>query len=200
VRALKGYDFCMSALRLLLLLCVAATVNAQPYRWIDEKGRVQYSDTPPPPGAKDVQRKQLRDNVIGGQGSYELDQAMRESPVTLYSHPDCKDQCQIARDTLNKRGIPFKEVVVDDQPKQDELKRVSGGINVPVMVVGAQVETTISAQAYDRVLDLAGYPRAGVARPRSQAAPPPSPEEKAAETAQPPAPAETVRRGPYAPR
>jgi glutaredoxin len=188
----------MSALRLLLLLCVAATVNAQPYRWIDEKGRVQYSDTPPPPGAKNVQKKQLRDNVIGGQGSYELDQAMRESPVTLYSHPDCKDQCQIARDTLNKRGIPFKEVVVDDQPKQDELKRVSGGINVPVMVVGAQVETTISAQAYDRVLDLAGYPRAGVARPRVQTAPPP--EETPAETAKPPAPAETVRRGPYAPR
>ena len=38
--------------------------------------------------------------------------------MTLYSHPECKDQCQIARDTLNKRGIPFKEVSVDDQPKQ----------------------------------------------------------------------------------
>ena len=186
----------MSALRLLLLLCVAATVNAQPYRWIDEKGRVQYSDTPPPPGAKDVQKKRLRDNV-SVQGSYEFDKAMRESPVTLYSHPDCKEPCQIARGVLNKRGVPFREVVVDDQPKQDELRRVSGGIYVPVLVVGEQVETTISAQAYDRALDLAGYPRAGVARPRAQAAPP---EETPAETAKPPAPTETVRRGPYAPR
>lgn len=191
----------MSVLRLLLLLSVAATASAQPYRWIDEKGRVQYSDTPPPAGAKGVQKKRLRDNVIGGQGSYELDNAMRESPVTLYSHPDCKDQCQVARDTLNKRGIPFKEVVVDDQPKQDELRRVSGGINVPVMVIGAEVETTISAQAYDRALDLAGYPRAGVARPRDQAAPPPPPEEKPADAAKPPAAADPpVRRGPYAPR
>ena len=46
---------------------------------------------------------------------------------------------------------------------------MSGGINVPVLVVGQQVEMTISAQSYDRALDLAGYPRAGVARPRNQA-------------------------------
>jgi glutaredoxin len=153
----------------------------------------------PPAGANDVQQIQLRDNVIGWQTSYELEKAMRESPVTLYSHPECKDQCQIARDTLNKRGIPFKEVSVDDQPKQDELKRVSGGINVPVLVVGQQVEMTISAQSYDRALDLAGYPRAGVARPRNQGAPVPA-EEKPAEAVKPPAETQAAARGPYAPR
>ena len=153
----------MITLRLSVLFFVlTTTASAQPYRWVDEKGRVQYSDTPPPAGAKGVQKKQLRDNAIGGQTSYQLDKATRESPVTLYSHPDCKDQCQIARDTLNKRGIPFKEVTVDDQPQQDELKRISGGINVPVLVVGGQVEATISAQAYERALDRAGYPPAGV--------------------------------------
>ena len=111
---------------------------------------------------------------------------MRESPVTLYSHPECKDQCQIARDTLNKRGIPFKEVSVDDPPKQDELKRVSGGIHVPVLVVGQRVEMAISAQSYDRALDLADYPRAGVARPRNRARRVPA-EEEAAEAVKPPA-------------
>ena len=189
----------MIALRLLILFCVAATANAQPYRWVDEKGRVQYSDTPPPAGAKAAQKKQLKDNAVGGQGSYDLDKAMRESPVTLYSHPDCKDQCQTARDTLNKRGIPFKEVSVEDQPKQDELKRLSGGINVPVLVVGGQVVTAISAQAYDGALDLAGYPRAGVARARNQAAPPPAPEEAQA-APKPAAESAPERRGPYAPR
>jgi glutaredoxin len=183
---------------LFLLMLSAGLAFAQPYRWIDEKGRVQYSDTPPPAGARGAEKLRLQDNAIGGQPSYQLDKAMRESPVTLYSHPDCKDQCQIARDTLNKRGIPFKEVSVDSQPKQDELKRLSGGITVPVLVVGGQVESTISPQAYDRVLDLAGYPPAGVARPRNQAAPPP-PEEKQAEAPKPAAPA-PERRGPYAPR
>jgi glutaredoxin len=183
----------MTAVRLLaFLLLLAGTASAQPYRWVDEEGRVQYSDTPPPPGARSVQKKQFQSNVVGGQGSYDLEKAMRESPVTLYSHPDCKD-CQIARDTLNQRGIPFKEVVVDDQPKLDELKRVSGGINVPVLVVGGQVETVISAQAYNRALDFAGYPPVGVARPRNQEEPRTAAPGPAAE----PAP---ERRGPYAPR
>ncbi len=188
----------MRVLRFAIVLLWAGSALAQPYRWVDEKGRVQYSDTPPPASAKSVQKKKLRDNAIGAQGSYEIDKAMRESPVTLYSHPDCKAQCQVARDTLNKRGVPFTEVVVDDQPKQDELKRVSGGINVPVVVVGGQVEMSISAQAYDRALDLAGYPRAGIARPRNQAAPP---EDPAADAARPAAAqAAPERRGPYAPR
>lgn len=189
----------MSAAHLLVgLLLLAGTASAQPYRWIDEKGRVQYSDTLPPSGAKSVQKKRLRDNAVGGQPSYELEKAMRESPVTLYSHQNCTEQCQIARDTLNKRGIPFKEVVVDDEPKQEELKRVSGNITVPVLVIGGQVETTISVEGYNRALDLAGYPPAGVAPARNQAAPPTQePQAVAPEPAAEPAP---ERRGPYAPR
>ena len=39
----------MTAFRLIALsLLVAGTASAQPYRWIDEKGGVNYSDTPPP--------------------------------------------------------------------------------------------------------------------------------------------------------
>jgi glutaredoxin len=189
----------MIVLRFVIFFALTATASAQPYRWVDEKGRVQYSDTPPPASAKSAQKKQLKDNSISGQTGYQMDKAMRESPVTLYSHPDCKDQCQLARNTLNKRGIPFKEVSVEDQPKQDELKRLSGGINVPVLVVGGQVETQISAQAYNHALDLAGYPPAGVERARNQAAPPPQPDEAPAapKPAADPAP---ERRGPYAPR
>lgn len=202
MRALKSrvYDDCVIRTSVIFVTSalLAASAAAQPYRWVDEQGRVQYSDTPPPASAKQVQKKRLRDNAIGGQTSYRLDKAMRESPVTLYSHPDCKTACQLARDTLNKRGIPFTEISVEDQPKQDDLKRLSGGITVPVVVVGGQVETTISAQAYNRALDLAGYPPPGVARERSQAAPPPQPDE--APAAKPAAELAPERRGPYAPR
>jgi hypothetical protein len=31
-----------------LALCFAATAIAQQYRWVDQNGRVQYGDTPPP--------------------------------------------------------------------------------------------------------------------------------------------------------
>jgi glutaredoxin len=161
----------MRALLALTVLLTAQLAAAQQYRWLDENGRVHYSDTPPPATAKDVQKKRMTGNAVGVQGSYSLAEATKNSPVTLYSHPDCKETCQMARDVLNKRGVPFTEVSAIDDAKIEALRRLSSSGRVPLLVVGAQVETTISAAAYNQALDLAGYPRPGVAPPRNQSAP-----------------------------
>lgn len=153
----------LRSLSVLAFAVVALAAYAQQYRWVDEKGRVQYSDTPPPPSARQVEKKDFRGNAVGAQPSYALSRAVRESPVTLYTHPICKDECQLARDVLNARGVPFTEIVATDPEKVEQLKQVSGGTGVPILVVGGQVEKTISADAYNRALDIAGYPRAGVA-------------------------------------
>ena len=41
---------------LIVLLAATMAVSAQTYKWKDASGATQYSDTPPPPGAKDVQQ------------------------------------------------------------------------------------------------------------------------------------------------
>lgn len=153
----------------------AASAWAQQYRWVDEKGRVHYTDTPPPASAKSAQKKNLKGNAVGQQQNFELTQAMKSAPVTLYSHPDCKELCQMARDVLNKRGIPFTEISATDEAKLEQLRRVSGGMKVPILVVGAQVDSSVNADTWNQALDLAGYPKAGVAPARNQAAPPPPP-------------------------
>jgi glutaredoxin len=158
----------------LLAFTAPASALAQQYRWLDEKGGVHYTDTPPPPSARNAQKKNLKGNAVGQQQSYDLSQAMKASPVKLYSHPDCKDPCQLARDLLNRRGVPFTEISAADADKLEELRRVSGGTSVPVLVVGSQVETSPSAAAYNQALDLAGYPAPGVVPPRKQAAPEPA--------------------------
>jgi hypothetical protein len=44
---------CVAALVLLIGFAVQLPLNGQQlYRWVDENGRVQYSDRPPPPGAR----------------------------------------------------------------------------------------------------------------------------------------------------
>jgi glutaredoxin len=157
---------------LFLALLASQAVLAQQYRWVDENGGVHYTDTPPPPTAKSGERKKLKGgNAIGSQTSYELEQALKTAPVTLYSHPACKDLCQLARDVLNKRGVPFTEVSATDEAKLEQLRRVSGGTAVPVLVVGGRVETSVSADAYSQALDLAGYPKPGVVPARNQPAP-----------------------------
>ena len=105
------------ALLAVTALLAAQLAAAQQYRWTDENGRVHYTDTPPPASAKEVQKKRMTGNAVGAQGSYDLATARKNSPVTLYSHPDCKEICQQARDVLNKRGVPFTEVSADDEAK-----------------------------------------------------------------------------------
>ena len=160
---------------LVVIAAFATAALAQQYRWVDEQGKVHYTDTPPPPSAKDAKKKNLKGNAVGAQQSYELSKAMQESPVTLYTNPACTDACQLARDVLNKRGIPFTEVQAFDPQGLEKLKAVSGGITVPVLQVGALVEKSVSETAFNNALDVAGYPRAGVAQARDQKAPPPPP-------------------------
>ena len=160
-------------LTLSLVLLTVGAVSAQQYKWVDDKGRVHYTDTPPPATARTTEKKDLRGNAIGVQADFQLSTAMKNAPVKLYSHPDCKSPCQMARDVLNRRGIPFEEISAADPGKIEELQAVSGGQSVPVLVVGSYVEKSPTAKAYDEALDWGGYPPSGRLRPGNQTAPPP---------------------------
>ncbi len=149
----------------ILLAAVTATAHAQQYRWIDEHGRVQYTDTLPPASAKNVEKKNFHGNSVAAQPGYAVTRAAKEAPVKLYTHPVCKDACDFARDLLRRRGVPFSEVVVNEPARAQELKELSGSDGVPVLVVGSSVEKAVSAEAYNRALDAAGYPSAADAAP-----------------------------------
>ena len=177
-----------------LLMLAAATAAAQQlYRWTDEQGRVHITDTPPPASAKNVQRKSYQSTPAeGGQASYELTQAVKDFPATLYTAPSCNEPCRDARAALNQRGVPFREVLVSNAQTADELKRVSGGEQVPVLVVGRSVHTGFLQSAYDSLLDAARYPKTGEVPARAQAQP------AEPETGAPQAEVER-HTGPYAP-
>ena len=122
-----------------LLGAVAFTASAQLYRWTDEKGRVHITDTPPPASAKNVQKKKPAVGSVGeAQMPFELAQAVRDFPVTLYTSPNCKESCAAARSVLNRRSVPFKEVQVWDEQSNEELKRVTAR-DVPTLQVGVSV-------------------------------------------------------------
>lgn len=182
----------------------AGAALAQQYRWTDQNGKIHYTDTPPPASAKDVRKKNTpppppATAVV----PFSLEKAQQESPITFYTHPSCTDSCKFARDLLNRRGVPFKEIVVGTTKQLEELKALSGGSDVPVLTVGKRVEKVFSEAAYGAALDAAGYPKAGILPAGKQAAPTVKPEaletagpepKPAAKPEAPPAPL-----GPYAP-
>jgi hypothetical protein len=177
------------------------TANAQLYKWTDERGRVHITDTPPPASAKSVQKKApLRSPTSASpQQPYELSQALKDFPVTLYTAPNCAAPCEQARGALNKRGVPFKEIMVGDAGTLAELRQFASGNDVPVLLVGRSVHEGFQQEAFDALLDSARYPRAGVLPARAQAAPPPAPKSSSKGTAAPAA-EEPRPTGPYAPR
>jgi glutaredoxin len=188
-----------------MLSLACGVAQAQPYRWTDAEGRTHYSDTLPPPSATSVATPPVQGGVTEtGSTPYALQKAMKEAPVTLYTAPSCKEACEQARAALNKRGVPFKEVQVWNEETNAELKRVSGGTKVPVLIVGRLRQIGFAQSAFDDALDIAGYPAAGVLPPLSQNQPEApqgyrSPAQESG-TASMPAEEEPQQLGPYAPR
>jgi glutaredoxin len=191
------------------LALVVGVAQAQMYRWVDGQGRVFYSDRPPPPSAKSAEKKKLGSSVIETSAApFELQRAMKISPVTLYTSPTCKEACSQARAALNARGVPFKEVQVWNEETNLELRQISGGNEVPVLIVGRDMHKGFLQSGYDELLDLAGYPKAGTLPPRKQAdisrpegyLTPAEREAQKAQTEPTPPPEEPRPTGPYAPR
>lgn len=163
----------MRVLLLALPLCAAfAAAHAQVYRWTDDQGRVRYGDTVPP-GAKNVQKKAFAEDplVTRLRATRDLAGAKERFPVLLYTSPGCKEPCNGARAALNARSVPFQEVQVWDTKGNEELRQISGGNQVPVVLVGETLVRGFDAAALDAALDAAGYPRRGLL-PEGRQAPP----------------------------
>jgi len=181
----------MRSLIALVLVIAALPAAAQLYRWTDAQGKVHFSDSPPPPGARDVRKKGVPAQGPAAAAAPNLpfatQQAMKDFPVTLYSTPGC-EACEQARKLLNARGVPFKEFSVNNESELAQLQTAVGSNSVPSLVVGATVLKGFEEGAYQRALDTAGYPKTGIAPPRAQAEPKPQQENAQAPTAKPAAP------------
>jgi glutaredoxin len=190
--------------RILLALALAAlstlALAQQLYRWTDKNGRVHVTDTPPPPGAKDVRTSSggsgAGGGAISGTEPYALQMARKSAPVTFYSTRGC-EACDEGRKLLNERGVPFREISVNDEKELEELKKAVGSNSVPALIVGSFVQKGFEPGAYHRALDAAGYPKTGMLQPRSQSEPAPSAPQGEAPAAS--GDEATTPAGPYAP-
>jgi glutaredoxin len=147
---------------LLFAVALAGAQAQQLYRWVDKDGRVHYTQQPPPLDAKNVQRRSAASAAPDSpELPYATQLAAKNYPVTLYTAPDCGAACKDGRESLERRGVPFDEVVVGDDRSIEELKRVSGKTQVPVLRVGTQTEVGYDSENWKAALDMAGYPESG---------------------------------------
>jgi glutaredoxin len=159
----------MPRLLLSLLLCaLAGTAAAQgAYRWIDNEGRLHFTDTPPPKGAaKKVETMKRGATAADETLPFATRKAMEEFPVVVYVTGTCGDPCQQGRDLLKQRGVPFAETDVGSAEGQAAFKAATGQTaeNVPILAVGSHRSTGFLAGEWNGLLDAAGYPKSAKAR------------------------------------
>ncbi|GAB2852555.1 hypothetical protein GCM10027277_21180 [Pseudoduganella ginsengisoli] len=192
----------LPALLLLALGTAGAQVaDAHVYKWKDEKGVTHFSDTPPPASAAKAVELKTYDTGGGTQElPYELQLAVRDHPVTLYTTAACA-ACDQGRAQLRKRGIPYNEKTVLTAADMEALKRAGGNGRLPLLTIGRMRLVGYDSAAWDDALTTVGYPAQSMLPPNyayrapASAAPPPLPTDAdRATSAQAKAPPAEVRR------
>ncbi len=152
---------------LALLLMVSTLTTAQTaYRWLDKDGKVHYSDQPPPQEIKKVEQRRI------GAGStidttdlpFATQKAAKDFPVTLYTAADCTAECKIAREFLNKRGVPFRESTIGGPDDAAAYRKAFGNdkLFLPSITVGSQKMQGYTDSGWNALLDDAGYARSAI--------------------------------------
>ncbi|WP_374341833.1 DUF4124 domain-containing protein [Methyloversatilis sp.] len=182
---------------LLAAVLLAAPALAQTYKWKDAQGRTHYSDSPPPADARSVTEKKLQPSVVEQGASYAEREAMKNAPVTVWFGNDCDALCESAQALLKARGIAYSEQRITSEEQKAALTarfKVKEA-RVPAIAAGADQLMGYSAEAWTRLLDRAGYPAKGSAKPRPPKPAAAAPEAPAGATAdddsqipEPPAP------------
>jgi glutaredoxin len=180
MRILEGEAMARMSKRIALLFGVAAAVIAalavaqaqQVYRYVDKDGKVVYSDRSPPADSKEVQAKRLSPNYIENNDvPLALTQATERFPVTLYTFA-CGAVCQNAEALLNRRGVPFTTVNVEDAKGAEQLQKLTGAQQAPVLQVGDKlIAKGYNEARWSTMLDDAGYPKTAPRRVAAKAQP-----------------------------
>lgn len=166
-----------TGLGLAVLLLLAGNAQAEEYyRSIDSAGKVHYGDAPLMNA--DVEKLKTKAEPTPNDAlPFEMNRAKEKFPVTLYVADGCGNACELAREYLNKRGIPYTEtnlVTVDDMAA---FKKASGGDLIPVMTVGKDIWIKGFLESlWRQELDKAGYPKTAPYRSRPAIKPAPAAE------------------------
>jgi glutaredoxin len=152
-------------MKYLVLLCLALAFSGvhagDLFRWVDSTGKVHYGDMTPA-DASQVERKKFPTAAPPSEDiSYETRRAQQNFPVTLYVADNCTENCEMARNLLNKRGIPFSEKKLTTKADIDAFKALSGSSSAPTLAVGRHYLSGFQAEQWHGELDVAGYPKTG---------------------------------------
>ena len=144
---------------IVVLLASGSVAAEQMYKWVGLDGKINYTDTPPPAAVIRAETKILGNTGVATESlPYEVAQAVKGNPVTLYTTGSCT-ACDSARSFLKQRGIPFSEKTVTTAEDINRVKQIGGSDTMPMILVGRSKQAGFESSAWDALLSAAGYPQ-----------------------------------------
>jgi len=140
-----------------MLLGGAAAGALAQYKIVGPDGKVTYTDKPPTAAEIKLPSGNASTDSSSNGMPYETRKAMATYPVTLYTTKDCQG-CDMARQALRKRGVPFNEFTVNTSTDFDALQARFGSNSSPIVQIGTQAMKGYSSADLSSYLDAAGYP------------------------------------------
>jgi glutaredoxin len=135
----------------------------------DKDGTVSFSDLCPPGSVKIGERRYA---AIGGERNPDARYAPERPTITLYSVANC-DACDLVRNVLDTRAVPYNEKnVADDAATQEELRTATGALNVPTVLIGTTPLSGYNRSALEAALNNAGYTAPASAEATQSPSPP----------------------------
>jgi len=128
------------------------------YECVDAEGEVTFQDSCPP-GTELAGTKQLSSNKKVE--AVDIAGIAAQNPVVLYGAPACADACDLVRNQLQKRNVPFSEVDVTAVAAEQlpaDVASEDGTVTVPTVTVADQRISGYSKSELDTALNGAGYP------------------------------------------
>ncbi len=152
----------MMSLRIKLLTALCAIAVCGPpavavttiLECVEADGSVSFSDVCPPGSVKTGER---RYSSSIGIGQDQMPYGAESPEITLYSVANC-DACDLVRNVLNTRNVPYNEKnVAENVEHQDELRDAAGALNVPTVLIGENILSGYNRSAIEAALNQAGF-------------------------------------------
>ena len=153
--------FVIVLLALTLYLCTTAA--AEIYKWVDEKGEMHISDSPPPGAKSSGEMKVYKDrqgdsldtappSVKKKEESRPSFESKKKADVVLYTTSWCP-YCRKARDYFRSRGIDFIEYDIEkDKEAAIRKRQLDNRGGVPFAIINGRSIRGFSASAYEKAL------------------------------------------------
>ena len=133
-----------------LMLCSLA-VNAGIYKWVDETGKVHFTDRPP----DDIKTEEveLRINTYTSVEIKPLIERLgKKDKVVMYSATWCR-MCNKAKNYFRENNIPYVSYDVEKSRTGKMDFKLLRGKSVPIIIVGGKRMNGFNAAKFDRLYE-----------------------------------------------